>query len=257
MIRIVQRHPRLKSKKTYGHPLAKNRSSSDSLESFQNRASKNVQILQRNYRVPQYEIVLHFLIVFSPEKLKKMLKRVFGYLRKAGLSAYANLEPTDDGFGTPTDTVHSHILTDDGRGEDFLRQLVRTSCLAAGLQDKAVSGASRNEFDVECRSLNNGDDYYRYEEKLGYDTHLFITGTNIQRSYTIGNWFIDADGNLMTKKAIWDKIIQETRERNRAKSEAQCYGEEVEIYDHVEAELSLRNNQSQPSKSKSLTEFMV
>jgi hypothetical protein len=222
MVQIVQRNPKRYSNFHYAHPLVKDRSPTNSLESFNNLADKEKQILQRNHRVPKYEFVIHFCEVLDVQELKKKRDKVFGYLRKVGLKAVICIEPTVDGFGNPTDTVHFHGLTDDERGEDFLRELCRTACLAAGLQDKKISGAAKNEFDVECRSLYDGKKYFDYftkhdrEEKV----NLFISGSRIQRFYFIGDWFIDAYGNKRSKGDIWEENKQEIRERHRSNEES-------------------------------------
>ena len=113
MYPIVQRNPKEYWKNPSLPPLVRDRSPTNSLESFNNLASKESQILFRNPREAKYDIVIHFLKWFSVPELKIMRDRVFDYLRKSGLNAYVALEPTDDGFGNPTDTVHFHILTDD------------------------------------------------------------------------------------------------------------------------------------------------
>jgi hypothetical protein len=214
-IRIVQRKPERDIQYVCDNPLIKNRSPTDSLASFNNLASKESQILRRNPRVAKHDIVIYFLKVFDVPELKAMRDKVFGYLRKAGLNAVANIEPTEDGFGHPTDTVHFHILTDDERDKDFLRQLGRDACLAAGLQDKAMCNAPRNEFDVECRDIYDYDRYIDYFTKLDREEYvnLFIKKSRIQRFYTIGNWFSDANGNPRGKGDIWKEIKQETKER--------------------------------------------
>jgi hypothetical protein len=221
MIKIVQRHPARYSQFNVNHPLVKDRSPTNSLESFNNLANKEKQILQRNYREAKYEFVIHFCKVLDVPELKEKRDKVFGYLRKVGLNAALSIEPTTDGFDNPTDTVHFHGLTDDERGVDFLRELCRTACLAAGLQDKAVSGAPKNEFDIECRPLDDGYEYLDYFTKYEMEdkVYLFIRGSRIQRFYCIGDWFIDADGNRRNKGEIWEEIKQETRERHHAHEE--------------------------------------
>ena len=223
MIEIVQRHPRRCSKYRFNHPLVIDRSPTNSLESFDNLASKERQILEHNHRVPKYEFVIHFLEVLDVPELKEKRDKIFGYLRKVGLKSVICIEQTDDGFGNPTDTVHFHGLTDDVRGVKYIRELCRTACLAAGFQDKETSGADKNEFDVECRELDEPEKYYAYftkherEEKV----YLFVRGSRIQRFYFTGDWFIDINGNKINKGAIWDKIKEETRKRHLANKKRQ------------------------------------
>jgi hypothetical protein len=203
-------------------PFLLNRSPTDSLESYNNLAKKEAQMLRRNPRKAKYEITWHILIFLDIPELKSIRDKVFDYLRKAGINAVACIEPTRDGFGNPNDTVHFHILTDDERGIDYLKDLTRTACLAAGLQDKAVSHAAKNEFDVECRELWDYDGYIKYFTKVDMPekVHLFIQGSRVQRFYTIGDWYIDDDGNTKQKGESWQEVKRETRAKRYAETKA-------------------------------------
>ena len=211
---LVQRHPKQSSTNNFLPPGVTNRSPTDSLESFNNLASKESQILYRNHREAKYEIIIHFLKWLSIPELKIIRDNIFDCLRKAKLNAFVALEPTDDGFGNPTDTVHFHILTDDERGIDALRELGRAACLMAGLQDKALCNAPKNEFDVECRELYDYAGYIGYVTKHNREdkVHLFIPGSRLQRFYFLNDWYIDADGNRRGKENIWNEIKQEAAE---------------------------------------------
>ena len=232
MVQIVQRHPKRYSKFTYGHPQGKNRSPTDSIESFLNLADKERQILQKNCRIPRYEIVVHILEPLDVPELKTTLSKIFDHFRQEDLVSVINVEPTDDGFGNPTDTVHSHILTDDERGVDFLRELGRAACLVAGLKDKATCNVAKNEFDVECRPLYDGYKYYDYFTKFDRpeELYLFVRGSRIQRFRTTGNWYIDANGKKdKTKK--WNEIIQKTRARHSVATEQQGLNDGLDDHD--------------------------
>ena len=211
MYHIVQRNPKSDGTTPNLPPSVVDRSPTYSLETFDNLASKQSQMLFRNPREAQYDLVIHFLKWFGVPELKVMRDKVLDYLRKSGLNAHVSLEPTDDGFGNPTDTVHLHIITDDDRGKDFLLNLGRTSCLAAGLQDKAICHATKNEFDVECHKLYDYGGYIDYVTKHNREekVHLFIRGSRIRRFYTLNDWFIDATGSRRKRGDIWGSIKQE------------------------------------------------
>ena len=200
MERIVQINPFRQCNLNFNYRLVKSRSPTDSLETFCNLALRETLILRLNPRVAKYEIVLHVLKLLTIPEIKSFRKRVFDYLRKMKINAVANIEPTTDGFGNPTDTVHFHVLTDDVRGEMFLRDLLKTACLAAGLLS--------NEFRIDYRPLYDYHGYIRYFTKRDYPekVYLFVRGSRIQRFYTIGNWFIDVDGNKRSKADIWNEI---------------------------------------------------
>jgi len=221
MSSIVQRNPE-RHVQYIIHQLIKNRSPTDSIESFNNLAHKEAQILHRNPRKAKYEVTWHILKPLDIPELRRVRDKVFGYLRKVKLNAVISIEPTTDGFGNPNDCVHFHILTDDDRGVEFLRELVKTASLSAGLKSKSLNGVPKNEFDIECRSLPDYDGYIRYFTKHNREdeVYLFIRGSRIKRFYTIGDWYIDADGNRESKGDKWNAIIQETRD-NHAKAEKQ------------------------------------
>lgn len=227
---IVQRKPRVKSTYNYGHPLSKNRSPTHSIESFNNLAGKIRAILYRNPREARYEIVLSILIKLSKPEINRIRKVIFGYFRKNGINAVANIEATTDGFDNPTDTVHFHILTDDIRGKSYLKKFITDACLMTGLRNKEISMARKNEFKVNCRHLTNYRKYIRYFTKHNRPDKIFLftpgrkgqPGSSIQRFYFIGDWLIDAEGKRKTVKQAWAEIRQEMQEKQQIKKEQEA-----------------------------------
>ena len=198
MEQLYQDDPRIVS--TYTRH--KNRSLTNSLESYQNGACKQTSILRWNGRVPTKEIVIHFLDELSPEDIINHRTKVFRYIKEHGIEAVANLELTKGEDDKPNNTVHSHVLTDDQRSEDELRELFNTACLRSGL-------ASKN-FRVDFRLLWNGYTYFKYFTKYDYidKVILFQVGTGLQKFYEIGTWF------SKSKPEIWDEIKAYMKEKD-------------------------------------------
>ena len=67
------------------YTLHKNRSFTDSRESYQNGASKETLILRWNKRIPTQEFVLHFTTIFSAEKIDYLREKIFRYLKDHGI----------------------------------------------------------------------------------------------------------------------------------------------------------------------------
>ena len=198
MEQLYQDNPIFKS--TYTRH--KNRSFTDSIISNQYGASKETCIIRWNGRMPTKELVIHFLEVLSAEEIIQYRTKIFRYLKEHGIEAVANLELTKGEDGTPNNKVHSHVLTDDQRSEDELRELFKTACLRSGL--------SRDDFRIDYRPLWNGYTYIKYFTKFGYSDEviLFQTGTGLQKFYEIGQWFYKG------KAEIWEAIKAFMKEKD-------------------------------------------
>ena len=159
---LYQKKPRTISTYT----LHKNRSFTDSLESYQNGADKERQILQRNKRKPTKEIKLNLLLEFSAIGIKVLRKWIFYHLAKDGIEAVANIEltRTKPRIGKPNNRVHFHILTDDKRDKDELRALFITACERCGLMRE-------KDFEITIKDdINNADRYFEYFTKYDSDS---------------------------------------------------------------------------------------
>jgi len=231
---VVQIRPRLALKKDLP-PNVINRSPTDSLESYNNLARKETIILWRNHRQATVVVVLRIHKFLSKQAINAYRKKVFAELSKREIIAVANIEPTTDGFDNLTGNVHFHILIAGNHTEDDLRNLLTAACLMAGLKNKMwFPSIPKDEFSITYETLYNYRRYIRYFTKYNppnterpHRVNLFTKGergkpgTRIQRFYTIGNFFIDAEGNPTTKTQIWEEYKQELQEKTRAKCEAQ------------------------------------
>jgi hypothetical protein len=138
----------------------KNRSFTNSLESYQNGANKERLILQRNNRIPTKEIIINFLLVFSATGIKVIRKWLFHHLRKDGIEAITNIELTRSKprNGKPNNRVHIHILTDDSRSKEELRAIVISACERCALVNKKF-------VQITIKEIENGNRYFEYFTK--------------------------------------------------------------------------------------------
>ena len=177
----------------------------DSIESNQNAALKEMTILQRNNQIPTKEIIVGFLTPLFAKDINERRKKFFEVLRNVKLQrrlqvicpgrfvSVVGLELTRGEDGKPNNTVHFHFLTKDPRNKKELKNLFITAGEYCGLvndEDYRISC---------CRKLGNGMGYFRYFTKFGYTDKVILLkkGTGLQRFYTIGPWF------ALSKSAIW------------------------------------------------------
>ena len=111
--RLYQENPFEKSlcRQYVGKPY----SFTDSYESYRNAAYKEMEILLTNGRLPNKELVLHFLKEMTVAEIKAVRNKIFRILCNgckgyAGLTAVANIELTRGANGVPNNRVHYHIL---------------------------------------------------------------------------------------------------------------------------------------------------
>ena len=200
----------------------RNKSFTDSLESYQNGAYKETLILRRNGRIPEKELVIHFLKELLKDDIISYRTKIFSILRKAGIQAVANIELSRvvPRIGPPNNLVHFHVLTDDNRSEKELRDLFKKACKDSGLDKK--------DFIINYKEIEDGYWYFNYftkfdeksrgkytkkkdikearERKWSWLTVLLFEKKcgeiGLQKFYQIGTWFEKGRG----KGKIWDEI---------------------------------------------------
>ena len=209
MQKPYQEHPRLKS--TFTNSV--NRSPTDSLESYQNKAWKETVILRRNNRIPTKAFVVRLYRECSVKKIGTYRKQIFRYLRDRNFEGVVSIELTRGADGLPNNRVHFHLITDDGRDEVELRELLNRACERSGL-------VKRKDFGIVCYELPDGFGYFDYFTKFGKRYADKVTlfrnekelGARINKFYRLGSWFgeyKDGEWVKQTKEQIWREYICE------------------------------------------------
>jgi len=188
----------------------KNRSFTDSLESYQYGAEKETLILRQNGRIPTKAIVVHVFKELLVPVIKDKRKKIFRILQRAGIESVVSIELTRKRpkIGEPNNRVHFHFLTDDKRSEKELRALFNKACTDSGLDQEdfridyknIVAGYWYFDYFTKYDRANKGK--YRDSGNNGAWRHvlLFAKGLRLQKFYRIGKWF------KKSKKQIWKEI---------------------------------------------------
>ena len=156
--RIFQSAPREKSTYTV-HPVY---SFTDSLEAYYRKAGSERLALQLNCRKPTKELVLRLLVVYGPIKLNNIIKKAKKTLRKYRIDCCIAVEGTFDEYKKKlTDRAHLHILTDDTRPFEELRDIVSYACWNQGL-------APDHDYDIICKKIDHRYDPTYYFTKTGW-----------------------------------------------------------------------------------------
>ena len=188
----------------------KSRSLTDSLDSYQHGVKKEWTILRWNNRPPTMEIRLNLLKFFLPEKIKELRTKMHRTLQRKNFQGVENIELTTR-HAKSNNRVHFHILTDDSRSEEELKELFISACERCGL-------ALDEDFQIKARRLWNGKKYFAYFTKYGKKWKdrviLFKRKTGLQKFCQIGKWF------KKTKKQIWKEVRAFMKARADAKKNA-------------------------------------
>ena len=209
------------------YTLHKNRSFTDSRESYQYGAGKETLILRWNGRIPTQEFVLHFKTVFTAQKINEYRKKIFRVLVDNGFEGVASIELTRGKNGKPNDTVHFTLLTDDQRSEPELRCLLEMACERRGLvKDK--------DFWISYQEIPDGYGRFNYFTKYGekyfdevilFEKGLLESGKTLQKFYTLGQWYKKGRG----KGKIWEEIKAYCQEKYGTDIEETCSSDEIEF----------------------------
>ena len=185
----------------------------NSRESRQNWAWKELMILLRKGRIPTFEIRLNFFVQFAKKKyideLREMIRRCLKY---RGISALIVIGLTRGKDGRPNNTVHFHYLMGDKENDDTLQTedetrqrreeitgYMRKVCERQGL-------VLHRDFKIDSRELWDGEQYFAYlvkYGKYGKDIPLFIEGLNMQE-FTQTGWFERGE-----KERLWEAFRKE------------------------------------------------
>jgi len=192
----------------------KNRNHSNSRESQQSGAWKELEVLKRNNRIPTKATVLRFQRQFKTKNdLTDLLTKMFRYLADQGIVAAVALEGTTDDFGKPNNRVHCHVLIDDKddpRSKKSLLALFVKACKLRELErGKDIKIGKITELPQDFTF-----DYFVKWGKHGKGIPLFQKGLWIQKFRYIGGWF------TKPKPDLWEEYREEIRKIKAAKDTA-------------------------------------
>jgi len=197
LLQLYQRKPPEYQDKPYkksGYAKHKVYSWTDSKESYQNRAKNERTLLWWNERKATKAIVVSLLTELSIDDIRHRRTKIFRYLNEHGIEAYVIVELTRKRprTGKPTKRVHFHILTDDPRNENELRDLFNEACERSNLVKGRGNRLVRDkDFRIIYKEDSKGlgfDYYLKYGEKHKNKAVLFEKHRGLQKIYRIGKW---------------------------------------------------------------------
>lgn len=194
------------------------------------------EFLRKNYE---------YICILSTRSMKRKksinyVQRYFRVLRDNGIEAVVVIELTRGKDGKPNGRVHFHILTDDPRSEDELRELFNGACERQGLvrdtdriawhadhlvwDEDYLVGNNDADFRVDYRDLWDGYRYFAYFTKCGYEDKviLFQKDLRMQKFYYLGWGFETGE-----KKRLWKEFLAEKYGRNFSEKEENKVVDEV------------------------------
>ena len=83
-----------------------------SMETYQNSAKREYELLMANPREANHEIVIGYLKEHFIKDLIKQFSLIKEHLTQSGIIAYQVAEITTNGFGKPVNRLHRHFLID-------------------------------------------------------------------------------------------------------------------------------------------------
>ena len=105
-----------------------------SMETYQNAAKREYDLLMANHREGNHEIVIGYLKEYGIQDLLNHFSLIKEHLTNDGIIAYQVAEITRDGYGKPVNRIHYHFLIDYHHSKRRLVNAFKEACLYAGLQ---------------------------------------------------------------------------------------------------------------------------
>lgn len=199
---LYQRFPRDESLPNW----KKRRSWTHSRESYQKNAKREYELLLANHRQANHKIVIGFLKEYFIWEILAKYKIIKEWLRKQKIVAYIFIEITEDGYGNPANRIHCNFLVDSRLSESRLRMIFKEACTQAGFrlnEDCRVLYSSINSRDEFIHEAKYGLKFDRFADQA----ILFRPKTGINKVDRLGNWFIDANGEKISKHDLWETCL--------------------------------------------------
>ena len=167
--------------------------------SYNLAAKREAVALLVNGRVPNYVITLNYLEEMPVSRIKYLWSKHSRRLLRAGITGRVAIEITKDQRRRhPLNRVHYHIIVQDSRTPQQLRQVVKEVCMCEMLPDT---------FKVKCKPIDNwrGSVWYFVKYRVARN-YMFRSKLGLKKFYTIGNWWTNKDGTVTTKESILNEM---------------------------------------------------
>ena len=193
-------------------------SPTNSRQSRQNYAWRNLMILRRKRRIPTFEIRVNFFVQFPTKyDIDELRAKINRCLRYRNIAAIVAIELTCGKDDKPNNTVHFHYLMGDKENDEPPRtdkEAWQRRKEIAGFIQKACERQGlvlEKDFKIDRRGLWDGKKYFAYfvkYGKYGKDIPLFIEGLNMQEITQTG-WFERSE-----QERLWDEYCKERYKEN-------------------------------------------
>ena len=234
----------------------------DSLETYENAARKQYNLLKANPRTAWYLITPHnpvhlitikYFRKFNNLEIIALWEIIRAYLKEHGIIAFGVIEITTrrhyvsdkEFYDYPTRRCHYHIFVANEFAETRLRRklskttlqripsvatlrdIFNNACIEAGLSNKRPD----KDFEVHYESITNPREFLRkcmYVLKYKIYKHqaiLFKKYTGINKIFSINGWFnkVDDHGKKINKEQMWDDLIDEWYPKESTTTQRQPY----------------------------------
>ena len=200
----------------------------DSLETYQNAARRQYELLKENPRTaenmispdnPVHLITLKYFHEYNNLEVIALWKKIRPILTAQGIIAYGVVEITTRRhyvsdkkyYDYPINQIHYHFLVANDLSESELRNIFNNACLEAGLKNKKPN----REFEVQYDAITNRKEFLRKcmyilkYDRYKHEAILFQRHTGINKIFAINGWFnkTDDSGKRIDKKTMWKDIV--------------------------------------------------
>jgi hypothetical protein len=202
------------------------RSWTNSLETYQNSARREYELLKANHRTAEHLITpnnpIHMITLkhfreYNNLEVIALWKEIRATLKMRDVIAYGVIEITTrrqyvsdkEYYDYPINKVHYHFFVDSHLSERQLRYVFNRVCLEVGLNNKRPN----REFEIQYDVITNRKEFLRKcmyvlkYKRYKHEAILFKPKTGINKIYQINDWFINADGTRASKKKMWEDLI--------------------------------------------------
>ena len=180
---------------------------------FRNTTYVECLMHERNPRIPNHEITLHYLKVFDVKTIKANWRKIKKGLDRTKLQYIATIELTRGWNWLANGCVHYQFIFDTFLSRKELKATMRDICLNSGIdkQDFNLDFPNKGITDWCMRKIA-----YFTKNSRWKTVYLFEKGLRIQKFYNSKDWFLDENSEPTTKTKIRDQIKAEYKQMKAA-----------------------------------------